>query len=238
MKSDTLVRDGFDRLTPPEPSAFFDDLWDGIDARQRTVSRRWRASAIAAASVAVAAMSAAGVLAFERGGGTAAATSYDRTMSCPMALKGGVPVFKLQAAARHSFYNNGQTFRQPGVAAIQDANGQGFGSVGSAQHGYGFASPELCRAAPAVPLAPSGLALEGVYRQGQFGLGGDFGVTCLVGNRVTIRVQAVIGRNDTPVSGRIAVRTGIEKKARPVAYVKWTPTRVDVYLSPDCHDTF
>jgi hypothetical protein len=231
----SLVREGFERLTPSEPADFFDDLWDGIDVRERTVSRRWRAAAIVSATVALAAVSAAGVLAFERGG-AGALTTYDQTMSCPMALKGGVPIFKLQAAAKHSFYNNGQTFTQAGNAFIEDTNGQGFGGVGAAPHGYGFPNPELCRSAARVPLAPSGLALEGVYRQGQFGLGGDFGVTCLVGNRVTIRVQAVIGRNDTPVSGRIAVRTG--KKARPVAYVRWTPTRVDVYLSPDCHDTF
>jgi len=48
-----------------------------------------------------------------------------------------------------------------------------------------------------------------------------------------MRVHANIGRNDTPVSGQLALWTG--KKLHPVAFVQWTPKRVAVYLSDDCH---
>jgi hypothetical protein len=62
----------------------------------------------------------------------------------------------------------------------------------------------------------------------------DSGATCWVGSHVTVRLRVVVGPNDTPVSGTVAMRTG-KKKLRPVLYVDWTPKRVAVYMSDDCH---
>ena len=94
--------------------------------------------------------------------------------------------------------------------------------------------PSLGTPAKALPLKPSGLPLYDVYTNGQAGLGAmDSGAQCFVGARATMRVHASIGRNDTPVSGQLALWTG--KKPHPVAFVQWTPKRVAVYLSDDCH---
>jgi hypothetical protein len=224
-----------DLRAPPPREGFREELWERAGQRERVVARRWRVVAFVSLAVAAGMSSVAGVLAFGTGGGSAAATEYDRTMSCPMPLQGGVPVARVSAHARYTFFNNGQNFTYVALASVDDRNGQGYGALADARHGYGFPEPRLCAPAKSVPLRPSGLPLYEVFRNGETGLGGvDTGAQCIVGARATIRVHGVIGRNDTPVSGQLALWTGA-KRLRPVAFVQWMPKRVAVYLSNDCH---
>lgn len=223
-----------DLVAPPARERFREELWERAQLQDRRVARRWRGLAIAAMVIAAGALSTAGVLAFSSGSGAAGATTYDRTLSCPMAVQGGVPVARLSAHARYSFFNNGQNFSMVAFTGVVDKNGQGYAGLGAVRASYGFAMPSLCIAAKALPLRPSGLPLYDVYTNGQAGLGAmDSGAQCFVGARATMRVHANIGRNDTPVSGQLALWTG--KKLHPVAFVQWTPKRVAVYLSDDCH---
>jgi hypothetical protein len=223
-----------DLVAPEARPRFREELWERAQLQDRRVARRWRALAIAAMVLAAGALSTAGVLAFSSGDGAAGATTYDRTLSCPMAVQGGVPVARLSAHARYSFFNNGQNFSMVAFTGVVDKNGQGYAALGAVRASYGFAMPSLCTPAKAVTLRPSGLPLYDVYTNGQPGLGAtDNGAQCFVGGRATMRVHANIGRNDTPVSGQIALWTG--KKLHPVAFVQWTPKRVAVYLSDDCH---
>jgi hypothetical protein len=221
-----------DLVAPPARERFREELWERAQLQDRRVARRWRALAIAAMVIAAGALGTAGVLAFSSGAG---ATTYDRTLSCPMAVQGGVPVARLSAHARYSFFNNGQNFSMVAFTGVVDKNGQGYAGLGAVRGSYGFAMPSLCTATKSVPLGPSGLPLYDVYTSGQAGLGAmDSGAQCFVGARTTMRVHATIGRNDTPVSGQLALWTG-KKKPHPVAFVQWTPKRVAVYLSDACH---
>jgi hypothetical protein len=222
-----------DLVAPPAREDFRERLWERAEERERIVGRRWRSVALVALTVALGASTAAGVLAFGKESATVVLTTYDRTMSCPVAIQGGVPVAYVRANANYRFFNNGQWFNQPGFTGISDRNGQSLGGVGAVQRGYGFATSQICKAAKTIPLTPSGLPREGVYIGKDDGLGGLNGAQCLVGSRVTVRVRASIGRNETPVAGKLALWTGT-KKLRPVAFVEWTPKRTTVYLAADC----
>ncbi|HET7145780.1 MAG TPA: hypothetical protein VFI10_01180 [Gaiellaceae bacterium] len=224
-----------DLAAPPPRPRFREELWERADERQRVVARRWRVAAIVATAAAVAATASAGVLAFGTGGGAAvAAKTFDQTRSCPVGVQGGIPVARLHAHATYRFTSNGKTFTIPAYASFQDPGGASLGGVGQAKHGYGF-SYDICKQAPRIPLARSGLPFYGVFKTGDAGFGSlDNGARCWVGTRVTVRVHAVIGANDTPTSGAVAMRTG-KRKLRPMAYIQWTPKRVAVWMSPDCY---
>src|ERR1700686_1197489 len=78
---DDQIREALERLpVPPEPPAFFNELWEKAGANDRRAVRRWRRASIAFATLAVAAATAAGVFAVGRAGG---ARIVDRTISCP-----------------------------------------------------------------------------------------------------------------------------------------------------------
>lgn len=222
-------------VAPPAPPDFRERLWERAAERDRIVARRWRAVAIAALAIAAGAVSAAGVLAFGNGAAEHAVRTIDETHTCPVAMHGGVPVARLMAHSTYRFFNNGQTFTFPAQAVLVDANSHNLGSIVRAPRGYGFGD-ELCgRATASIPLARSGLPLYAVFRPGEAGLGStNAGATCWVGSHVTVRLHVVVGQNDTPVSGAVAMRTG-KKKLHPVLYVDWAPKRVAVYMSDDCH---
>ena len=225
-----------DLVAPAPHPRFREELWERVDARQRLVARRWRVAAIVATAAAVAAGSGAGVLAFGAGGGGVAATTFDQTRSCPVSVQGGIPIAQLHAHATYTFTSNAKAITLPAGAGFDDPGpaGASLGGVGQAQHGYGF-STDICKRAPRIPLARSGLPFYGVFKTGEPGFGSlDNGARCWVGTRITVRVRAIVGANDTPVSGAVAMRTG-KRKLRPMAYIEWTPKRVAVWMSPDCH---
>jgi hypothetical protein len=223
-----------DLAAPPAEPRFRERLWDRVAERERRDTRRRRVSAAALAVVAAGALTTTGVLAFGHRGDAAAAGSRDGTRSCSVTLQGGVPVVRLQAHATYRFYQNNQWFTFPAVAGLLTKEGVGLGGFGNTRGGYGFGDPGFCKPAAQIPLSHAGLPLDGVYKTGEAGIGSmDNGAQCLVGTKIIVRTHVMVGRNDTPTAGSLAVRTG--KKLRPVLYVDWTPKRVAVYLSDDCH---
>lgn len=221
-----------DLAAPPARPRFREELWERAEAAERRSARRWRATALTAIAAAVAATSAAGVFAVR--GGAAFTGTYDRTMSCPVTVQGGIPVARLQAHSTYSTVTFGQKLSLASNAALLDSAGHSLGGVSAVRLGYGFPADGSCKPAARVPLAPSGLPLYDVYKPGDAGLGSmDNGAMCFVGAHVRVRVQAAVG-SDRASSGRLALWTGT-KKLRPVAYVDWAPKRVAVYLSDDCH---
>jgi|tagenome__1003787_1003787.scaffolds.fasta_scaffold20930001_3 hypothetical protein len=225
-----------DLAAPPPPAGFRDRLWERVAERERRDGKRRRATAAVVVVAAAAALTATGVLALGHRPTAVMGKTFDKTSSCVVTYQGGVPVFRLQAHARYRFFQNKQWFSFPAVAALLTKEGIGLGSVGAVPDGYSIGASDSCTATRQIPLSRSGLPLEGIYKPGEAGMGAmDSGAQCMVGTRIAVRVHAVVGPNDTPVSGAIAVRTG--KKLRPVVYVEWTPNRVAVYMSDDCYYT-
>jgi hypothetical protein len=231
------VRERLDDLVAPPPGPDFRErLWERVERRERVVERRWRLTALAAIGVAIAAMSGAGVLALSaRETGT-----IDRTISCPVPIQGGIPVFVLKATARTKELQYGklaEVAAQLGVAVNQNGLGVAidYAGVTSVAGGFSLNSTD-CRPATRIPLAPAGLPKHAVYVRNGPGLTGSFGngVRCWSGARITIRLRTKITRAGAPVSAELAIRTG--KKARPVAFVDWTPDKITAYLSSDCRD--
>jgi hypothetical protein len=223
-----------DLAAPPGPADFRDRLWERVAERERRDGRRRRAVATAIAVAAAATLTATGVLALGHRSAAVASKTFDSMRSCAVTLQGGVPVVRLQAHGTYRFFQNNQWFSFGAAAALLTKEGVGLGGVASVRGGYGAGDPGFCKPTAQIPLSRAGLPLEGVYKAGEAGIGSmDNGAQCLVGGHIAVRVHAVVGRNDTPTSGAIAVRTG--KKLRPVAYVEWTPKRVAVYMSDDCY---
>jgi len=223
------LRDTLERLVAPPPRAeFHDELWDRLQASERATARRWRAAAIVATALAVAATSAAGVLAF----GSSAPATLDRTISCPAPDQGGVNVVRLNAQAKQRPIPVGGKL-EPNPAIVFFAIGPTVNqlpliSLSSGKTGYSL-DHSLCTATREIPLARSGLPLS-VFRTS----GGVFR-ECWVAPRITIRLRARFGSSGVPLAALLAVRSG--KRQHPVAYIDWTPRRVTAYLSPICHRT-
>ena len=219
-------------VAPPAAPDFRERLWERVAERERRESRR-RRTAAAVIAVAAAALTTTGVLALGHRSAAVAGKTYDATHSCAVTIQGGVPVVRLQAHGTYRFYQNNQWFNFAANAGLLTKEGVSLGGVGNVRGGYGGGDSTFCKRTAQIPLTRAGLPLEGVYKAGEAGMGGmDNGAQCLVGGHVTVRVHAVVGRNDTPTSGTLAMRTG--KKLRPVVYVEWTPKRVAVYMSDDC----
>src|SRR3954454_17347002 len=197
-----------DLAAPPPPAGFRDRLWERVAERERRDGKRRRATAAVVVVAAAAALTATGVLALGHRPTAVMGKTFDRTSSCAVSYQGGVPVFRLQAHARYRFFQNKQWFSFPAVAALLTKEGAGLGSVAAVAGGYGTGGKETCGPAPQNPLSRSGLSLEGVYKPGEAGMGGmDNGAQCIVGTQIVVRVHAVVGSNDIPVSGAIGVRT-------------------------------
>src|SRR6185437_14091707 len=81
---------------PPAHDGFHDELWQRIEMDERTGRRRRRALALLAAGAALAALSAAGVLAL----GSESGGVVDRTLRCSVPEQGGVNVFNLFARVK------------------------------------------------------------------------------------------------------------------------------------------
>jgi hypothetical protein len=218
-------------VAPPARPGFREDVFRRADAQLRTAARRRRLALRPASGVAAVAASAAGVRALEAGG---APTLIDRTISCPVPIQGGVPVFHVVAGARSVLRTQSGSLlpvaaqlsvlveNQSSVAQSTYLEG-----VTSAKNGYSPVEPS-CRAVhDAVPLVPAGLPKDAVYRRNQTRLEGR----CLSGGRITIHLRAQL-EGGAPYAAKLAVRTG--KRLRPLVFVDWTPDKVTTWLSPDC----
>jgi hypothetical protein len=227
-----------DLVAPPPPPDFRDRLWERAEERSRIVARRWRLAAVAATVVAITAMTGASVLALG-GNRYSATTTFDETLSCTVPQRGGIPVLDVGAAPTGWFFDgHGNRLPHAGSILIGSASESGttdFMAVTSARGGYGPLHAPGCTPARQIPLARAGLPLFDTFVAPNPGLGstGNMNASCFTGSRITARLHATI-KKGAAVSAQLAVRSG--KKQRPVAFVDWTPKRVTVYFSGDCHD--
>jgi hypothetical protein len=222
-----------DDLVAPAPRPQFrEDVFREAESRSRRSARRRRLVLLALAVLGLVSTSTtAGVMALE-------AESFpkliDRTISCPVPIQGGVPVFHVTAGAR-GVDRSRATGKLVDVAAslsVYFMNSQTdwtyVQGVTSARKGFFPGVQPPCRAEKTpVALGPSGLPQEGVYLYNEPRLDDR----CLSGSRITIRLRANL-KKGAPYTAKLAVRTG--KKLRPMVFVDWTPNKVTTYLSPDC----
>lgn len=221
-----------DLKAPPARPSFREELFECAELADRRAARRWRLAAIGATAAAIAAVSAAGAIAFGTGP-SAGARTVDVSRVCSVPIHGGIPVAWITAHAKVRRFNNGKYITYAGFAGFGSQSGANFGGVASVKEGVGISGPEWCKPAKPAPLRPSGLKLYDTYRTDDPGPGiEDFGVKCLVGATIRVHVRAVVGANGVPTSARLAMWTG-RKRLRPVSYIEWTPTKVKLYLDTD-----
>ena len=240
------LRAMLERLVPPPAhSSFHEELWDRIQERERAAARFWRTAAVAIAVVALAAASAAGVLAVDSGGPTV----VDRTLACSLAPNGQIALFAHVKGPTIRVHEAGNTAGKlvPHPALVELDTGRSVilnagifqvaqttlagaysGASLTAKAGYTLGGSG-CLGAKTIPLAPSGLHSAGVFSGG-----GASGVyrECAVAQPATLRMRVTLAKNGLPVAAKLAIRSG--KKLRPVAYIDWTPTRVRAWLAPGC----
>ena len=232
-------------VAPPRRPAFDDTLWEAIEERERRSARRWRTAAIAAATVAAAAVSAAGVLAFGVGGSTV----VDRTLACSVAPNGEIALFahvKGPTIRVHEAGNPaGRLVPHPALVELDTGRavilnggiyqvvqttlaGVYSGASLTAKAGYTLGGSG-CLAAKTIPLTPAGLRSAG-----SFSGGGAAGIyrDCSLAQPATVRLRATLAKNGLPIAAKLAIRSG--RKHRPIAYVEWTPKRVQAWLAPGC----
>jgi hypothetical protein len=160
--------------------------------------------------------------------------TYDRTVSCPVPIEGGIPVVRLTAHATYAAMVYGQMTRYAGAALLSDAAGNSLGGISSVRRGYGYVG-ETCTTARSLPVSTAtALPLYEVFRAGEAGIGvGTPQASCFVGGHVRVRIRATV-RRDLATAATLTLWTGT-KTLRPVVYVQWAPKRVAVHFSDDCH---
>lgn len=223
-----FVEEAAERLTPPEPDAFFQRLWTAIDTKERATTRRWRTLAIFSAVIAAAAVSAVGVFALSAG-----STIVDRTVSCPIPFRAGIPVFLLLAETAGKTSVAGQMHTVPGLVwvGVDPAFQQSLVSLSGGKAGYAI-DRNSCSSASSFPLEPGALPKYGTFQANQLG-GVD--ESCFSSSRVRVRLRVTFAKaTGVPVAAKLAIRN--EKTLKPIAFIDWTPKRETAFLSSSCSD--
>lgn len=247
------LRSELEKLQAPQPRpGFHDSLRQRIESEQRASSRFWRTVAIAAVVVALAASTAASVLAF----GAGSPTVVDRTLACPLALNDQIdlfahvkgPAMRIPGAwikVHNRSVRTTKVVPRPalveldtgrsvlingGVSEIAQTTlaGAYAGSSLTAKAGYTLDGSD-CKAAKSIPLSPNGLRSAGVFTGS--GAAGIYRA-CDLAQPATFRMRLTLAKSGLPVAAKLAIRSG--KKLRPIAYVDWTPTRIRSWLAPGC----
>ena len=215
MKVESIEERIANHLRPPERPDFFDEMWRRAESADRAAARRWRRIAIVLAGAVFAAAVAVGVLAAPRGG-----TTIDLTVRCAVQDRGGLPDFEVSAVPNST---------SPNGKPLSGGFGVSTGQLSLLLNvSYGFKGYRLddqnCHRAPRIPLSAVGLpASPQVVRLGQHT---SFSLDCSVG-RLVFRARMVEDAQGRVSSAELAVRaktTGV-----PIAYVKWSPSRVTGY---------
>lgn len=227
-------------LAPPRPPFFRGELWRRIDRAERRARRRRVAAALIGGALALAALTAGGVLAF----GNATPQVVDRTVRCDIPDWGGVNVLDLSAHTVAPPVRWGtHRYPQPATvwAGITAAGGTGLalaaastnlnGSNGKLTNTGYTVNSVLCRSAPAIPLAANRLPTRGLFAGTR---GAGFIRKCWIAPTATIRLRVHL-HGETATAAQLAVRSGA--KLRPTAYIVWTPTRIRFFASPACNHT-
>lgn len=232
-------------VAPAARPRFHEQLWEAIESRQRASARRWRVAAIASATLAAAAASAAGVLAVTIG----APTVVDRTLACSVAPNGEVALFahvKGPTTREHEASNpEGKIVPHPALVELDTGRGvlvnggliqiaqttlagAYSGTSLTAKAGYTLDGSDCLTAKP-IPLKPAGLQSAGTFSGSQ---AAGIYRECPVARPATFRMRVTLAKDGLPVAAKLAIRGG--KKLHPVAYVDWTPKRVHAWLERGC----
>jgi hypothetical protein len=235
-----LAREATERLLPPHSPEFFDELWSRIEVDSR-VRRRRRHRLVAgvvaatAAAVAAAAVYAAPVI-FSATSGSA---GIDRTYSCRVQVRGGAPAVDVGAEVSvfkpASLNPTGKPGVVPGSAGVTTAR-KNVGNVFVPQVSFRAVKNSftvdrtLCRRSSRhVALQPAGLASNGTATPD---FEGGFYDRCVSARRVLVRVRLSL-QDGVPARALLAVRND-DVKSRPIAFVRWSPSRVTSYLAASC----
>jgi hypothetical protein len=215
-------------------AGFRDRLRDSIEARQQKSARRWRAAALTLAATTAAGAVSAGVLAFNG----AASAIVDRTISCPVAIQGGAPVFNVGTSIRSVITVAGKREVQPGgvgasagvvsTRAFWYAQAEA-GNIVDLKAGYSF-DHTICSSASRIPLTGAGLPEPTRLRSNP--VDWALAARCVFIPRIRIRMRVTLNHAGIPTAAQFAIRGG--KRLRPVAFIDWTPKAASVALSSDC----
>lgn len=213
---------------PPGDPDFHEELWDKIGRREGRMRHLRRVGLALVVGAALVTASAAGVFAFGE-----QSQPLDRTLSCPVPEQGGVNLLYLTVHVKAPpLHFKGKTIPSPAIAQLSA------GAIGTAQLPYVFVASlrnsigfdqTVCRTAPSIPLVRAGLPLAGTFRGAD---GSGIARECWLGTTIAVRLRVKLGPSGVPIAAQLALRSGA--KQRPVAYVDWTPTVVQAYLSPSC----
>jgi hypothetical protein len=234
---DDWIRAALERMpVPPESPAFFDDLWEAAQARERAAARRWRRISLALALVAAAAISSAAVLAAAP---SSASTAVDVRGVCVAQEQGGIPAFIVGAFVGGP-RRGGPPAKKPPPGFHVDptvwiTTTQGFVpntapvfSLNSVFSGY-----QLDRRA----CPPTSMAIVLSHR----GLGNPVHLDaenlrlvrrCLGPAHFAFRVRITNDRSGIPIRVQMAVVNA--RTAKPLAYLTWSPSRVDGWSADSC----
>jgi len=233
---DDWVRDALERLeVPPERDAFFAELWEQAQARERAAARRWRRAAFALGVTTVAAISSAGVLAAS----PSASNVVDLTSRCRAEPPGFGSVFTVFASAASKPTNGpapSSTTPHPPPGfdivsdlAIETGNQMKLFGISALFSGYQLDRSHCAPVKTRVELARRSLPSAGVYRTGYYT---HMSRRCVGWQLFTFRVRITNDGDGVPVKAELAVVAG--KKSRPLAYVRWTPGLVQTYAADVC----
>lgn len=98
---------------PAQSRTFFDELWELVQAREHARAVRWRRVSIVLACIAVAAITAAGVVAAPHG-----TPAVDQTLNCRLEVQGGIPVIAFRLRARQLPHGTRYAFTYPATVAL------------------------------------------------------------------------------------------------------------------------
>jgi hypothetical protein len=221
---------------------FEDDLWRAIDDCERRRARRIQLALTVLIAASVAAVTSAGVHALSGGGPVVHVKPHTiaASLECALPAGNGRPALTLTAVPRA-----GYATKHPSISTIRVSVGGPIGTptpfIVGWWTGYAFSPAQfdpqhLCVHAAAVPLASTGLKLEGSYAQTRT-LGGGvlapgLDVRCLFAAHVRITAKVDVDSHNMPTAGQIAIRNARGRHA-PIAFVSWSPRLVRAYTDPN-----
>jgi hypothetical protein len=155
-------------------------------------------------------------------------STVDQTWSCPVLPEGAAHVMEARASvttprdsAYLQFWPTERSYFQPAVQAGVE--------VGTHPGTIAWDPRHVCeRSPPPLAFAARGLKQDAVVTTHFVG---SVSARCRVPSRIRFRVRVTVVR-DEPTSAKLIVVT--ERRAQPVLYVEWTPTRIAVWDRPGC----
>ena len=234
---DKLAREAAERLLAPESPAFFDDLWEHVERDTRARARRRRRLGIAVVAAAAAVVAAAGVYAapaiFPSGRGGVAVV--DRTYSCRVQDRGAVPAFDLEASVAlppaPSQKLPRRAFLQLTTVVKKLDKQFNLPTIDFPDPKSGLrVDRSVCRpSARHVPLRPAGLAAGETVTPDFVG---SFLERCVTARRALVHLH-LVQSGGVPTRALLAVRND-DAKNRPIAFVKWSPSKITPYFAASC----